>query len=183
MNMSVPRMPVRSNVLTPAMILIILAIAIGCNKGPGAGTRWTNYPALATSTTSFRWIVVKCQVGDVAAIPAGLDLNIKQFLGISGAGYGNIVDYFHDVSYNRASVLSDTFIGWIRAPFNKADLSFPNGRLALAATRAQRVKECLNAIPADQAPDLADFYGVVVVNNAVQDGGACYTGQRPITVG
>lgn len=150
------------------------------NNGPGAGIRWTGYPALASSTTSYPWLVVKCQVSDVSAIPAGLDTTIQQFFGISGAGYGNLVDYFHDVSYNRASVISDTFVGWIKAPFEQADLSFPNGRLR--NDRRQRVMECLEAIPTDQFPDLEAFYGVVVINNAVQDGGACGLGQVQMTV-
>ncbi len=115
-------------------------------------------------------------------IPAGLDLSVDQFFGISGAGYGNLVDYFHDVSYNRASVISDTVVGWVKAPFNTADLTFPKGRLAPASARPQRVKECLEAIPADQRPDLEGFWGVVVINNAVQDGGACSTGQFTLNV-
>ena len=151
------------------------------NKGPGAGIRWAGYPALASSTTSYPWLVVKCQVSDVQVIPTRLaDTTIQQFFGFSGAGYGNIVDYFHDVSYNRASVISDTFVGWVMAPFNQADLSFPNGRLRM--DRRQRVMECLQAIPADQLPDLERFYGVVVINNAVQDGGACGIGQISMTV-
>lgn len=162
------------------LILSTACFLAACTTGPGAGIRWTNYPALASSTTSYPWLVVKCQVSDVPTIPTGLDTNIQQFFGISGAGYGNIVDYFHDVSYNRASVISDTFVGWIRAPFNKADLSFPSGRLR--NDRAQRVKECLQAIPADQLPDLDAFFGVVVINNAVQDGGACFQGQQSMTI-
>jgi len=150
------------------LILSTACFLAACNKGPGAGVRWTNYPALASSTTSYPWLVVKCQVSDVPTIPTGLDTNIQQFFGISGAGYGNIVDYFHDVSYNRASVISDTFVGWILAPFNKADLSFPKGRLAPASSRSQRVMECLNAVPTEQLPDLDAFYGVVVINNVVQ---------------
>jgi hypothetical protein len=166
------------------LVLLTACNPRSCNNtGPGGRVRWTSYPALATSTTSFPWLVVKCRIADVAAIPAGLDTSIQQFFGISGAGFGNIVDYFHDVSYNRVSVISDTIVGWNPAPFNTGDLSFPNGRLAPASTRAQRVKECLNAIPAQQRPDFEAFYGVVVVNNAVQDGGACYTGQQPIAIG
>ncbi|HZI48387.1 MAG TPA: hypothetical protein VFD75_11375 [Pyrinomonadaceae bacterium] len=162
--------------------VLVYSMLAGCSSGPGAGILRTSYPSLASSTTSYRWLVVKCQVADVSTIPAGLDMNIQQFMGIAGANYGNIVDYFHDVSYNRASVLSDTFVGWIRAPFNKADLT-GLGRLASAFPgRQKRVEECLGAIPADQAPDLDDFYGVVVVNNDVQDGGACYVGQQNLTV-
>src|ERR1700730_9542932 len=100
-------------------------------------------------------------------------------MGIAGANYGNIVDYFHDVSYNRASVISDTFVGWVPAPFGKADLT-GNGRLA--SSRANRVQECLGAMPADQLPDLDAFYGVVGIDNVVQDGGACYQGQSALIV-
>ena len=113
-------------------------------------------------------------------IPAGLDTTIAQFFGISGTGYGNLVDYFHDVSYNRVSVISDTFVGWVTAPFNTTDLSFPNGRLRL--DRRQRVVECLQAIPADQMPDLDAFYGVVVINNDVQDGGTAGIGPNDTVV-
>ncbi len=68
------------------------------------------------------------------------------------------------------------------APFGTRDLAYPNGRLAPPSARAQRVKECLQAIPADKGIDLADYYGVVVINNVVNDGGACYTGQQPMSV-
>jgi hypothetical protein len=129
---------------------------------------------------------VKCQLADIDSIPAGLDANIVHFFGISGAGYGNIVDYFHDVSYNAASVVAQDFVGWVRAPFGSADLSSTKekvGRLAPAATRPQRVTECLDAIPADQAPDLDQYHGVVVINNAVNDGGACGTGKITLKLG
>ena len=173
----------RREVLILGLILGAAASLVACNKGPGAGTRWTNYPSLASSTTSYRWLVVKCQLSDVSKIPAGLDTNIEQFFGISGAGYGNMVDYFHDVSYNHASVISDTFVGWVRAPFGTSDLSCKaDARGRLCSNRAQRVKECLEAIPADQLPDLDNYYGVVAINNVVQDGGAAGVGQLSMTV-
>lgn len=162
--------------------LLVACFLLGaCTTGPGAGVRWTGYPGLAGTTTSYNWLILKCQLSDVAAIPAGLDLTVQQFTGISGAGYGNIIDYFHDVSYNRASVVSDTWVGWIKAPFSSADLT----RAPLASAvpgRMNRVVACLNAIPDDQMPDLDAYYGVAVVNNAVQDGGACYVGQLKLTV-
>lgn len=161
-------------------LLLTCCMFSGC-AGPGAGLRWTSYPALGPTTSSYNWLVVKCQLSDVPAIPAGLDLNIQQFVGIGGANYGNIVDYFHDVSYNRASVLSTTFVDWVKAPISTANLA--NGPLASAVPgRQNRVVTCLNAIPNDQAPDLDNFYGVVVVNNAVQDGGACYVGQKNLVI-
>jgi len=167
-----------------ACALVATCALMACdNDAPGDGIRWKNYPALTQPSKSYRWLVVKCQLPDVTTIPAGLDQNISQFFGISGTGYGNIPDYFHDVSYNRASVISDTFLGWVQAPFKSPDLA-RNGRLASSVPgRQQRVQECLSALPADQLPDLDTFYGVVVVNNAVQDGGACYVGQQTLTVG
>jgi hypothetical protein len=128
--------------------------------------------------------VVKCQLGDVDSIPATLDTDVARFFGIWGSGYGNIVDYFHDVSYNRVSVVGQDVVGWVRAPFKSADLAFGNapGRLGAPGMRPQRVKECLEAIPTDQAPDLDDYYGVVVINNAVNDGGACAVGQMDLEI-
>ena len=163
-----------------ALCLSAACSLAACGPGPGAGVRWTSYPSLAASTTSYRWLVVKCQLSDVAAIPAGLDTQIDQFFGISGTGYGNLVDYFHDVWYNRASVIGDTVVGWVRAPFGTADLMFPSGRLRMDCR--QRVEECLEAIAGDQRPALEDFYGVVVIDNAVQDGGSCGVGPINIRV-
>lgn len=161
--------------------LVACCMLAACVTGPGDAVRWPGYPALGKPNASYNWLVVKCQLSDVPAVPAGLDLNIQQFTGISGAGYGNIVDYFHDVSYNRAMVISDTYVGWVMAPFSSVELTqafyvpaFPG--------RKNRVVACLNAIPGDQAPDLDNYYGVVVINNAVQDGGACYVGQTKLTV-
>ena len=132
-------------------LLMVCSILGACAPGPGAGIRRQSYPALSQTQRTYNWLVVKCQVSDVPTIPAGLDTNIQQFMGVAGMSYGNIPDYFHDVSYNRASVLSDTFIGWVQAPFTKANLA--SGPLAPAVPgRTLRVQACLDAIPADQAP-------------------------------
>lgn len=160
--------------LVSAACLLSLCLVAACNGGPGAGNRWTSYPSLASpnGTRTYNWLVVKCQLNDVSTIPAGLDTDINQFLGPSGAGYGNIQDYFHDVSYNHASVVGDVSVPWVKAPFGTKNLP---GRQA-------RVQQCVSAIPADQLPDLDGFWGVVVVNNVVQDGGACYVGQATMSV-
>ncbi len=178
--MRYPISPVHSTCAMLAASLAACVLAACNNNGPGAGVRWTSYPALASSTTTYRWLVVKCQISDVPTIPATLDRDIDQFFGIAGAGYGNMVDYFHDVSYNRASVIGETFPGWVMAPFNTADLTLPNARLR--TNRGQRVVECLQAIPQADLPDLEGFHGVVVVNNAVQDGGSCGVGKIALTV-
>ena len=160
--------------LVSAVCLLTLCLATGCNNGPGAGNKWTSYPSLASpsGTRTYNWLVVKCQLNDVSTIPAGLDTDINQFLGPSGAGYGNIQDYFHDVSYNHASVVGNVSVPWVTAPFGTKNLP---GRQA-------RVQQCVSAIPGNQLPDLDEFWGVVVVNNVVQDGGACYIGQATMSI-
>jgi hypothetical protein len=172
-------------VLMTALVLGSFCFLTGCNgcnprTGPGAGERWANYPALASTPRPYNWLVVKCQLSDANTIPAGLDNSIKQFFGLAGSGFGNIVDYFHDVSYNNAFVSGSNIVGWIPAPFATTDLK-GSGRLASPTTRTQRTTECLQAIP-QGGPDLADYYGVVAIENVVNDGGACYTGQRKMTI-
>ncbi len=167
--------------LIMCMAIVVLPTLASCTKGPGAGVRWVSYPALTQSTRTYRWLVLKCRLSDVTTIPAGMDTEIPQYFGIAGTGYGNLVDYFHDVSYNHASVIADTFLGWTMAPFGTAALRA--GPLAPATARAQRVSLCLNSVPADQLPDLSEYYGVAVVTNVIQDGGACTVGPTPITVG
>jgi hypothetical protein len=73
-------------------VVVISCLLGACNTavGPGAGVKWTNYPALATSTTTYNWLVVKCQLSDAPTIPSGLDTNISGFFGIAGAGYGGL---------------------------------------------------------------------------------------------
>jgi hypothetical protein len=164
------------------LTLAAIACLAACKPSvPGAGMPWKNYPALTQNTTSSRWLVVKCQLSDVSSIPVGLDTTIKKFFGISGAGYGNMIDYFHDVSYNRASVIADTVVGWNTAQIKTADL-VGNGKFAGPGLRAARVATCLQAVPANQLPDLTAYQGVIVVNNVVQDGGACATGAITLSV-
>lgn len=150
--------------------------------GPGAGVRWTNYPELwkSTDTKVYKWLVVECQFKDVTNIPNGLDTDIRQFLGPTGAGYGNIVDYFHDVSYNKVSV-SATFVPWVIAPYNLSDVTTQGGRLWGPDHRRERVKECLEAIPSGQV-NFGNYYGVIEVTNVRNDGGACDIGQQPLTI-
>jgi len=66
-------------------LLVACCMLAGCatGTGPGASVRWTGYPALGPTTFSYNWLVVKCQLSDVQAIPAALDLRIQQFLGIA----------------------------------------------------------------------------------------------------
>ena len=161
--------------LLTALSVMALCMATACNQGPGAGVKWTNYPSLAApgTTKTYNWLVVKCQFNDVPTIPSGLDTDINQFLGLSGNGYGNISDYFFDVSYNHAEIVGNVSLPWVKAPF--ATTKYPG--------RQAGVQQCLNAVPTNLLPDLDSIWGVVVVSNFVQDGGACYIGQAPMLVG
>ena len=108
-----------------ALVIGAFAVLLGAAASPGAGQKWTgNYPSLTTTAKKFPWLVVKCKLNDVLAVQAGLDDDIDQFFGASGSGYGNLVDYFHDVSYNAASVFAQDVIGWVTAPFGTSDLAF-----------------------------------------------------------
>jgi hypothetical protein len=165
-----------------ALVLGTITVFLGAAAPPGAGQKWNgNYPSLTTTATKFPWLVVKCKLNDVLAVQAGLDDDIDQFFTASGSGYGNLVDYFHDISYNAASVFARDIAGWVTAPFGSADLAFPPnglpGRLAQAAARYERVSECLGSIPAEQTIDFSKYYGVVVINNTANDAGACSVGQ------
>jgi M6 family metalloprotease-like protein len=141
---------------------------------PGDGCPWTNYPSLNSAPVASKWLVVECQFADVPAIPAGLDTSIRQFLGPAGTGYGNIVDYFHDLSYNRIAFSAD-FIDWVRVPFKSTEISSN-------AERAERVRRCLEAIPANKVPDFRSYYGVIAISNAPSDDGACAIGQLQMTI-
>ena len=150
-----------------------------CTPGPGCPPTgpvpWINYPDLNPFPVASKWLVVECQFADVPTIPAGLDANIRRFLGPTGAGYGNIVDYYHDLSYNKIAFVAD-FIDWVPAPFKSNELSDNSNR-------AERVRRCLQAIPANQAPDFNSYYGVVAISNAPDaDNSVCYLGQQLMTI-
>jgi hypothetical protein len=102
-----------------------------------------------------------------------LDDTIDRFLGTWGSGYGNIPDYFYDVSYGKALVgmraLSRS-IGWFTASYDFA------GDVSLGNQRNVRVEKCMDAIPQDQRPDLDGISGIVGIDNVVVDGGACGVG-------
>ena len=165
----------------PARHLCCPGDCCGANCCPGAGIRWTNYPDLSTTPRVYKWLVVQCQLADVPSIPPGLDLDISQFLGQGGTGYGNIVDYYHDVSYNAAAFQAD-FVGWVAAPFKLADTTDPSTPVGGSTNRAERVRQCLQAIPVDEVPDFGRYYGVIAIGNASSEAGACHIGQQAMTI-
>jgi hypothetical protein len=158
---------VANAILAMVFLLIVAACGITSPPAPGAVKR-ANYPKLAAESTPYPWLAVKCQLSDVRAIPTGLDDTIAHFLTIKGTGYGNITDYFYDVSYGAANV-SATVTGWFPAPYDS--------RTVVILSRAQRIEKCMDAIPERARPDLSATYGIIGIENGINDGGACGVGQ------
>jgi hypothetical protein len=156
--------------------VIIVALSAGsATAAPGAGIKRNHYPGLPAPAKTALWLVAKCKVADDATVTAGLDQNISDFFGDSGIGYGNLFDYFYDVSYHQYRFRTRIMDSWLTAPFNKAAL-LPDGKLFGSEKRRDRVEQCLQAIPVELAPDLDRFAGVAVITNFVKDGGACTPG-------
>ncbi|HYK36955.1 hypothetical protein [Alloacidobacterium sp.] len=104
-----------------------------------------------------------------------LDTYINLFLTIGGVGAGNVYDYYHDVSYGLISFNSSVVVGWVPAPFAS------NNTL----DRQSRVQQCANAPGAGLGTgglDPSRFWGIIMVTNKPQDGGACYDGQQPMQI-
>jgi M6 family metalloprotease-like protein len=124
------------------------------------------------------FIVVLCTFSDDTTIPAAGEDAVKRFLTLQGLGTGNVVDYFNDVTYGRVSLAGDKVVGWYPAPFaTTSATSTPPPLLS----RAERVSECANAVPAS-AVDFSQYYGVIMVTNVASDGGSCYSGQGMLTI-
>jgi hypothetical protein len=141
---------------------------------------WTgSYPHLEpTGVYQYPWLILKCTLSDDRTIPEHLDSTIASFLTQQGNGGGNIVDYYSDVSYGAISISGDVH-GWYPAPFN----GFEPG-IAGAGNRYKRVEQCADAIPpADAAKiNFSSYYGILMVTNHLNDGGACYNGQQNLQI-
>ena len=136
------------------------------------------YPHLTSFPTNYRWLVLKCTLSDNRTVPEHLDSLINNFLTSQGAGPGNITDYYSDVSYGAVSFSTDVY-GWYSAPFNGSEpgISGPGNRY-------NRVQVCADAIPMSEAAKInsGSYWGVIMVTNHLQDGGACWTGQGTLQI-
>jgi hypothetical protein len=96
------------------------------------------------------------------------------FLTIGGAGTGNATDYFNDVSYGSISFASSRVYGWYQAPFSSTN----------TLGRADRVQQCANSVSPADLPniDFNYYWGIIMVTNAIQDGGACGVGRITMTI-
>src|SRR5262249_21068713 len=132
----------------------------------------------AGSYGSHRWLVLKCTLSDNRTVPEHLDSLINNFLTEQGRGTGNIIDYYSDVSYGAVS-LSGTVYGWYPAPFNGTEPG-----MAGAPNRYKRVQGCADAIAPDDAAkiDFGSYWGIIMVANHLQDGGACNDGQQSLQI-
>lgn len=157
--------------VTFAAVLLCATVAFAAP----ADAKWKNYPKLAASGSIERWLVVKCKVSDVTSDPpAELDRRIDRFFGLSGAGSGNLVDYFYDVSYGHQHFRGEPLDAWYVASFTSDEIA--------TLDRKTRVERCLEAVPPDELPELTGFTGVAVVLNVVRDGGAEGRGIQKLTV-
>ena len=142
---------------------------------------WTDhYPRLAPfGTADYPWLVLECTLSDDRTVPEHLDDLINTFLTPQGAGTGNISDYYSDISYGAISFAGTSVSGWYAAPFNGSEpgLAGPNNR-------SKRVQSCANAIPAAASSKInfGSYWGIIMVTNHQNDGGACYTGQGPLQI-
>jgi M6 family metalloprotease-like protein len=125
------------------------------------------------------WLVLKCTLSDNRAIPAGMDDEVRHFFTLGGVGTGNLVDYFSDVSYGAISIGGTRVFGWYPAPFDgtEAGIAGPNNRW-------KRVQLCAESVSGSdaQAIDFGSYWGIAVITNHHQDGGACYVGQAPLAI-
>jgi len=139
----------------------------------------SRYPHLTSFPADYRWLVLKCTLSDNRDVPEHLDSLINNFLTPQGAGVGNITDYYSDVSYGAVSFAGTQVYGWYPAPFNGTEPGF-----AGANNRYNRVQACADAIPASDAATInfSSYWGIIMVTNHLQDGGACYDGQSTLQI-
>lgn len=150
-------------------LAFLLLQAFSCN--------WQNYPHLWSTTNYKPWLVIKCQFPDAPTIPDGLDESINRFFTVGGVASGNIQDYYSDVSYGAVSLLDTSVVGWYPSGYKTTDLGG-------AGNRYRRVEACANSIPASDAADIGFgyYWGIVIVTNQRNDGGACYDGQQTLSI-
>jgi len=142
---------------------------------------WPGYPSIQPVNVLSRWLILKCTFSDDRAArtlptnlnPAITDLDtyINLAFTASGSGTGNVVDWFHDVSYGALG-FEATVAGWYDAPYAS------NSTLS----RLQRVEQCASAVPSTAGIDFSRYDGIIIVTNKPQDGGAAGVGRLPVNI-
>ncbi len=156
-----PRQRPLLRVLLLAPLLLMLLGASGCTD---SGVPWQHYPHLFSTPTERRFVVLMCKFADVPDEPADVMDTARRFLALGGIGQGNMLDYYSDVSYGAISLAgSRVIMKWYAAPFTQTSLPAPGGR-------SEEVKECANAVPAEDV-DFSSYYGIIIVTNKARDAG------------
>lgn len=148
--------------------------ASACNSSGNTVVPWHNYPHLFSSAANKPWLVIMCKVNDNNTEPSDLLYQTQRFMTVGGGGQGNLADYYSDVSYGAISLVGTKVMGWYTALFSTKDL---NTTLAGPGNRYKRVALCADAVP-DADVDFGAYWGIVMVTNIPNDGGACYDGQQ-----
>jgi M6 family metalloprotease-like protein len=165
----------RLNYRQRAVRIVPLIFAVLFLEGPSCN--WQNYPHLWPTPTDFPFLVIKCQFPDAPNIPAGLDDSINRFLTIAGITTGNMLDYYSDVSYGAILLGPNKIVGWLPSGYTTTQLGGANNRNL-------RVEACANSLPSSDVADIAAgaYWGIIIVTNQQNDGGACYDGQQPLQI-
>jgi hypothetical protein len=186
-NVNLDRVTTQRAAVVACLPFLFASASFAPSCGGGAAPQldpWTQQtPSLQSPSISPQLLVLKCAYADEPnkrEIPSNLlpaiqtlDFYIGSFMG--GFGVGSLWDYYRDVSYD-AIELQTKILGWYDAPFGTSQRS--------TLSRAQRVEQCANAIPEDDAQtlDFRDYAGIIAVMNDLTDGGACDTGRIPMTI-
>jgi M6 family metalloprotease-like protein len=163
-----------------ALFVVMVAALTACGGDPPSGQTapsWQNYPHLFTTATNRRWLVVMCKLADDPDEPSGMMDLARKLFGPAGVGFGNLADYYSDISYGAVSLAGTKVMGWYTAPYTRADVK--GGKLD--GNRAEMVRQCAESVPSSDVY-FPDFYGIVVATNFDASYGACYDGQRDMSI-
>jgi hypothetical protein len=143
------------------------------------------YPSLTQTPTPKKWLVIKCKLQGVSGtgtLPPGFpasspnfDTLINQFLTNAGRNTGNLIDYYHQVTYNQIQ-LDTSVIGWYQATKTSAVTSYEQ--------RTPLVEDCANAAPAADLSDatLRSLDGIIAVVNGQISSGAGFVGKTSLNI-
>ncbi|KAF9112174.1 hypothetical protein BGX27_003836 [Mortierella sp. AM989] len=108
------------------------------------------------------WSVLLCKFKDVSDEPKNTQF-FKDFVTSSGAGTGNLYDYFHDQSYGKVSLKGTVVRGWYVMSKTKSELK--------TVSRWSRIQACVDAAKSNGYTPPAGNR-VMVMLNSKQDSGA-----------
>ena len=119
------------------------------------------------------WIVIKCQFADETATLGDTPI-LNDLFTSSGAGKGNMLDYWHDMSGGAVDLTGSTVAGWFRMSMTLDDAK----KMTWPAARNDLTKECIRA--ADPSVDFRPYYGIIVATHEYIDSGSI--GRQSLTL-